>query len=107
MIARDKENGIHALIKKAICHENIGICPVCNKKIKNDDLIARKIDGLWLCSINCIDKFLKEKKRWNPEEWHKLCNLQASYAERKRAESTNTRKELTESGCNSLVSSSD
>lgn len=104
MIGMAKKNGVCLFKEKAISSENIGVCPVCNKKIKSDNLIARKINGLWLCSINCIHKFLKEKKKWTPEEWEKLCNLQSQYEERKRAESGNAKKELAKSGNDSLVS---
>ena len=86
MIARAKKNGARTLIERAIANENIGICTVCNKKIKNDDLIARKIDGVWLCGYSCIEKFLEEKKMWTPNDWGELCKLQILYEERKRAE---------------------
>ena len=66
--------------------ENCHICVVCNKNIKEDELKARNIDGIWVCSSNCLSKFRKEKKKWAPEKWDELCKMQASYEERKRAE---------------------
>ena len=74
--------------------ENIRICVVCNKKIKEDNLKAKKLDGLWVCSSNCLSKFQKEKKKWTPEEWDELCKMQASYEERKRAEINTAKKEI-------------
>lgn len=65
--------------------EIIGICVVCNQKII-EKAMAKRVDGLWLCSEDCISRFLKEKKKWSPENWGELCKLQALYEERKRKE---------------------
>ncbi len=89
MIGRAKKNGNLPFVGKAVASESVGICPVCNKKIKNHDALARKIDGLWLCGISCVDRFLKEKKKWTPKDWDALCSMQALYEERKRAEISN------------------
>ena len=69
--------------------ETVGICVVCNRNVKKDKLASRQIDGLWVCSSGCIDKFLKEKKKWIPENWEQLCRMQALYEERKRTECQN------------------
>ena len=66
--------------------ENMRICVVCNKNMKDDKLKASYIDGLWVCGSNCLSKFEKEKKKWTPEEWNELCKMQASYEEQKRVE---------------------
>ena len=75
-------------MERAIVDENIRICVVCRKNIKKDKLSARKIEGFWVCSSHCTNKFLKEKKMWTPKEWGELCKMQALYEERKRAEIT-------------------
>lgn len=72
--------------------ENMHICVVCNKNINEEESKASNIDGLWICSSNCLSKFQKEKKKWTQEEWDELCKMQASYEERKRAQ-INTAKE--------------
>ena len=61
----------------------LGICVMCKKKIKVDMVSAKKVDGLWLCGAGCIDKFLKEKKKWTPAGWDELCHLQVLYEERR------------------------
>ena len=66
--------------------EIIAICVVCNQKIEKGKLSAKKIDGLWVCGLGCMDKFFEEKKKWRPENWGELCKLQAFYEERKRTE---------------------
>ena len=86
MTGSAKKNGEHTLTGRATVNENKGICTVCNKTIKNNNLRAKKIDGLWLCSDSCIDEFLKEKKNWTPKEWAALCSMQVLYEERKRLE---------------------
>lgn len=67
--------------------EIIGICVVCNQKIKKQKVTAKKIDGLLLCGLVCTGKFLKEKKKWTSEKWDELCKMQALYEVRKREES--------------------
>ena len=53
----------------------LGICVMCRKKVNDDKVTAEKIDGLWLCGAKCVDKFLKEKKKWTPAGWDELCQL--------------------------------
>ena len=53
----------------------LGICVMCRKKIEEDKITAKKIDGLWLCSTVCEDNFLNEKKKWTPARWDELCQL--------------------------------
>lgn len=53
----------------------LGICVMCRKKVNDDTIAARKINGLWLCDNKCAAKFLKEKKKWTPEGWIELCHL--------------------------------
>lgn len=77
-------------MQRLITNEDMRICPMCSKNIKKNNLVTRPIDGLWLCSDGCIDKFLKEKKKWTPNAWNALCNMQILY-ERKRAD-INTEK---------------
>ncbi len=52
-----------------------GICVICRKKVNDDTVKVEKIDGLWLCGAKCVDKFLKEKKKWTPGGWVELCQL--------------------------------
>lgn len=61
-------------------------CVVCNKKVIKENKEARKIDGLWICCMRCIDKFLKEKKKWNSENWDEICKMQLLCEERKQKE---------------------
>lgn len=39
-----------------------GIYVMCRKEFEDDMVTAEKIDDLWLCGANCVNKFLKEKK---------------------------------------------
>lgn len=80
-----------AKIGGAMLDEFIGICVVCNKRIEKGSKTARMIDGVWLCNLHCLDKFLEEKKKWTPENWVSICRMQALYEERKRAETSNLR----------------
>ena len=81
-------------MQRAIAYDNSGICVVCNRNIKKDSLATRNIDGLCVCSLNCADKFLKEKNKWTSKEWDELCKMQALFEERKRAEIKAARKEF-------------
>ena len=81
-------------MQRTMARENARICVVCNRNIKKDNLSSRHIDGLCLCSLNCVDKFLEEKKKWTAKEWDELCKMQALYEERKRAEINIAHKEL-------------
>lgn len=71
---------------RAVNEENLHICAVCYRNIKNDNVAARKIDDFWGCSSRCINKLLKEKKMWTSKEWDELGKMQALYEERKRME---------------------
>ncbi|MFC1925350.1 hypothetical protein ACFLW2_01475 [Chloroflexota bacterium] len=79
-------------MERVIVDEAVHICVVCNQKVKDGNSVAMTIDGLWLCSLGCINKFLKEKRRWKLENWQELCKMQVSFQERKQAESNNNYK---------------
>lgn len=81
-------------MRRAISYENSSICAVCNRNIRKDSLGTRNIDGLCVCSLNCADRFLEEKKKWTTSEWDELCKMQALYEERKRAETNLVHKEF-------------
>lgn len=81
-------------MQRAVAYENLGICVVCNRNIKKDSLATRNIDGLCVCSLDCADKFLEEKKKWTSREWDELCKMQALFEERKRAEINPAQQEL-------------
>lgn len=83
-------------MQKVMVNENTRICVVCNNNIKTDESTATSIDGLWVCSSNCSNKFLKKKQKWTVEEWNALCKMQALYEDRKRAETSNAQKEFSE-----------
>lgn len=72
--------------EKAIADEIVGICVVCNRKVNKNNKVTRKIDGLLVCCSGCVDKFIKEKKKWTSENWEAICRLQVLYEERKKIE---------------------
>lgn len=71
--------------------EVLGTCVVCNKGVMKGVKASKKVDGIWLCSVQCKDTFLAEKKKWAPEHWKSICRLQVLYEERKRAETSQIR----------------
>lgn len=79
-------------MERESAYENMRTCVVCNRKINEGKSKAKQLDGLWICGLNCVNKFQKEKQKWTPEEWDELCKMQALYEKRKQAEINTAQK---------------